>query len=307
MVVPPWKKSSQKKDYVKRITENFPEIKFSKSKIIRHGFDNDVVILDDKLVFRFPRPDYQARFKSELTLLRRLRGQFHLKIPDYNYVPKNDVFGGYEIINGQPLSKTLFNRLPQKTKMVLAAQLGQFLTDLHSVKLAEVKAAGFSNEAQNQWWAQEKCEKDYQKFKATVLPKLEVSIGKWVSSKYEAYLALAPRQRAVAIHSDLGVDHILYSKPAHKIDGIIDFTDLEIGDPAMDFVGLWVYGTEFVELVFEHYKQPTGKDFLERSKYPKLLTTIPYLLDSETKEHEYFSFEENLNKLKEVIKQNSSF
>ncbi len=62
-----------KLDYLKKIKRYFPEIKFKNSKLIEKGWDHDVIVLDNKYIFRFPKKEkYQERLKSEMKFLKYL-------------------------------------------------------------------------------------------------------------------------------------------------------------------------------------------------------------------------------------------
>ncbi len=45
-------------------------------------------------------------------------------------------------------------------------------------------------------------------------------------------------QREVLLHADLGGEHLLIDPDTSRVTGIIDWTDMEWGDPARDFSGL---------------------------------------------------------------------
>ena len=54
-----------KRRYLGLIGDDFPAIKYTNVRFIRRGWDNDVLILDERLVFRFPkRASYVERFKA---------------------------------------------------------------------------------------------------------------------------------------------------------------------------------------------------------------------------------------------------
>ena len=98
-----------KRRYLNLIAEYFPDVAHGKVRFIRHGWDNDVLILDERLVFRFPkRSKYFRRFKAETRFLRHMRGKFSVAVPDYVYLPDDLGFGGYPIIRGRPMRRSLF-------------------------------------------------------------------------------------------------------------------------------------------------------------------------------------------------------
>ena len=56
-----WNNSTMSKAaFLSRIHSEFPAVTFNRSRLIPRGWDNDAVILDDRLVVRFPRNDEYA-------------------------------------------------------------------------------------------------------------------------------------------------------------------------------------------------------------------------------------------------------
>ncbi|WP_304458593.1 aminoglycoside phosphotransferase family protein [Alicyclobacillus sendaiensis] len=73
----------------------------------------------------------------------------------------------------------------------------------------------------------------------------------------QALSGILPR---ALLHGDLTHAHILYHPCVTEAIGIIDFGDVQFGDPAYDFAGLyWDYGPAFVQNVLDHYAAGQGK------------------------------------------------
>jgi hypothetical protein len=51
-------------------------------------------------------------------------------------------------------------------------------------------------------------------------------------------------ERLVVVHGDLVGEHLLMDSLAGRLEGFIDFSDLGLGDPAQEFLGLWRYGAD---------------------------------------------------------------
>ena len=59
------------------------------------------------------------------------------------------------------------------------------------------------------------------------------------------------------------------------MDLSIDWTDVEIGDPAFDFGCLWVWhGEPFVQEVIRHYRRDVDSGFLERIRLYGICSAI---------------------------------
>lgn len=70
---------------------------------------------------------------------------------------------------------------------------------------------------------------------------------------------LATLKDVALVHCDLGCEHILTDEGGTTVTGLIDFEDVTIGDPAIDFVGLYVtHGMEAVERIRDGYQRTSG-------------------------------------------------
>ena len=55
-----------------RIRAELPALQFNHAVLNDYGEDNQVVVVDDAWIVRFPRPDNLGRFGAELNLLEAL-------------------------------------------------------------------------------------------------------------------------------------------------------------------------------------------------------------------------------------------
>jgi aminoglycoside 2''-phosphotransferase len=77
------------------------------------------------------------------------------------------------------------------------------------------------------------------------------------------------------IHADLCDDHILCDPERQQLNGIIDWEDATLGDPALDFVGLaYIAGWEPVKRVLSAYRGPVEGTFRQRIAF--YLGAIPF-------------------------------
>ncbi len=255
---------------LQEIKTNFPDLSWKSSKYISVGFDNYVIILDNKIVFRIPKNDYSKKIlKDEIKLLKQLAGKISSKIPSYTFIAKN--CAGYPIIKGEKL------KLPT---LMIAKQIAEFLTELHSVKISAPERFELKEF--------KKLQKDAKK----ILP------GHNFDSFFsELKIIFKTPHNKVLIHGDFSPDNIIIKNG--KLAGVIDFTDRAIHDPAFDFIFLWDFGREFVEAVHAHYKgEKTG--ILERSKSYSEARKIWKMLESEkygVDENGFIQTDANLNKI----------
>ncbi|MDP9375320.1 MAG: phosphotransferase [Chloroflexota bacterium] len=256
-------------DFAGRIRRHFPDLVARSVRALPHpgwGGENDALLVDDALVFRFPRQPEAARALAvEVCLLPELAPLVALPIPRFTHVARDPATGlplfvGYPLIPGEPLTPDRFAALAGDPATVerLAAGLAAFLTGLHRFPLDRARACG--------------------------VPAPAGALRKSVAARRDAtrarvYPALAPDERAVVeqifegwlgdprhfawtpalCHGDLTSDHILVAARAERgIAGIIDFGDLTIGDPAGDFVWRFEWGDAFFRRVLARYRAPVG-------------------------------------------------
>lgn len=250
--------------YVDQILEYYPDLKITAARLLAKGGQfSHIVVVDDALIFRFPRSAHvAAELASEIPLLKALQGKLPLAIPNPTYRAEdsqtgNLVFVGYPMLPGQPLLRDVFAHLddPHIVQQV-AEELGDFLKVLHSLPLALVGAEAKSVNPKAFW------EQLYLAFKDKLFGHMRAAACQAVTVTFDKALndaslwAFAP----VLCHGDLGAGNILYA--AGHVSSVIDFTFCGPGDPAQDVGALLVsYGPEFIEHVF--------------AVYPELRATLP--------------------------------
>ena len=104
--------------------------------------------------------------------------------------------------------------------------------------------------------------------RARVSPLLDSHTLDAVDRGFERFLEeeLATLKDVALVHCDLGCEHILIGEDGTTVTGLIDFEDVTIGDPTIDFVGIFVtYGMEAVESVRDGYtRRRTLDEHFER-------------------------------------------
>ncbi len=239
---------------MRRVRKRFPEILYKKIQR-KDGYDHYVIILDNKIVFRFPKQKhFKKLFRYEAPLLQFLSKRISIQVPVYRYVG-ND-FGGYHFIEGKSLLGT--KKLTSTQRETLSRQIAHFLTQLHAVH-----------------------QKDLKKFR---IPERNILMELWRILKNKRRINTLPLQARVKIaifterlgealrrgykkalvHGDLSGDHILLDKH-NALVGVIDFSDRSISDPARDFCFFWQFDADWTKSIYRHYR-PKDKFLLERCK-----------------------------------------
>lgn len=249
-----------------RISKEFPELTWVNYSYIDEGWDHEVIILDDNIVFRFPTDaEYTAKLGHEIEVLNYLSKKFEASTPEYLFIPKGIKFAGYKLIQGEQLNESYFKKLKAHDNATLTRQLAEFLTIIHTQNTKEMPLAATSPSflPADQALVKAMAEKHLKQ----VLTNQEYAIVQNILSDIDDLLTqVLP---VIFIHNDIYSRHLLWDTDSQKL-GIIDFSDMCLGDPAVDFAELHEYGVNFVKNVYEQYYGPKDDTFLERAwKYQR--------------------------------------
>jgi aminoglycoside 2''-phosphotransferase len=258
--------------YLDSIRQAYPELAITSVESHEGGQNNDVLVIDGEWVFRFPRyPEALARLQVETAILRAIEPYVALEIPVPAYVglagrvaaaaPEGAVaFTGYRRIPGEPLWRETFAAIAEEGMLAaLAAQLGGFLRALHAVPLAALGAEAPRADTY------ETCADIYRRMRQKLFPHMRPAARRWAAAHFERFLGHAANfeYEPVLKHGDFGPSNILFDRQAGRVQGILDFGNSCLGDPAYDFAGLLSgYGEAFVRRCALVY--PAVEDFLPR-------------------------------------------
>lgn len=216
----------------------------------------------DGEIARFARTAEDARrLEVEFRLLPALADHLPVAVPGYLVRGEWDgmPFGVYPMLPGRAVrADELLAGGGQ-----LAFELGAVLRALHGVSVEAVAATTGESMERGAWWARKMA--FFDECRSRALPLLppgvrsaaESEIGGMATRVADGFV-----QPALS-HNDLGLVHVLTD--GARLTGIIDWSDAEITDPAIDFVGvLGAGGLAAVEAVLRGYGEPPGEAFWER-------------------------------------------
>ncbi|HDR4905294.1 TPA: aminoglycoside phosphotransferase family protein [Bacillus cereus] len=244
--------------YKHYIKEALPNLSIHSYKQNEEGWDNVAVIVNDELLFRFPRKqEYAMRIPLEKELCTILTQSLQeIEVPQYQLIYKNEsdevpLCSYYTLIHGEPLKTETVATLEDTELQAIITQLATFLAVLHSIPLNEVTTLCFSIEKTCTYWKE--LQTKLNQYLTTNLTSLQKLALNRLFENFFACLATSTFQNTI-IHADFTHHHILFNKQTKSISGVIDFGDAQIGDPAFDFAGLYYdFGDEFTTSVYEQY------------------------------------------------------
>lgn len=258
-------------DYVQRIKEVYPQFTITSAVRNRIGQNNDVIIVNNEWIFRFPKyGDGIDQLERETALLHAIKPYMSLTIPEprfqqFHHKSVGYVFSGYPLLAGETLTRELFLEVQRDRDVrILAEQLGTFLRQLHHFPVPDSLQEHFDACADMHVILSQL----YQDIQEKLFVYMQREARQKISHCFEAYLSDAShfQFQACLVHGDFGGTNILYDKNHHKIAAILDFGNSGLGDPAYDFAGLISsYGEDFLELFSPVY--PDLSQVIERSRF----------------------------------------
>jgi aminoglycoside phosphotransferase (APT) family kinase protein len=249
----------------------FDELKDAKIAYFNEGWDSWIFRVNENYLFRFPKSaDSSKRLKSEIRLLPEIEDELPIPIPAFEYVGEPSEkypchYAGYEMVEGTPGVE-----LPDlKTDLgPIAKQLGRFLSKLHSLPRKTAEECGVPVDENLDALG------DIRKDALAQLETVRDVLPPGLPEKVDAFLRqdiqrLGKHSGASRlIHNDFSNEHILLDDARKKVVGIIDWGDVELGDPAMDFAGLIQWqGPDFFDAVREHYSLKLDDEAKDRARY----------------------------------------
>ncbi|MEF7563539.1 aminoglycoside phosphotransferase family protein [Bacillus infantis] len=251
-----------KEEYLEFISDEYPDLKIKKFQANEKGWDNDIVIINESLVFRFPKSENViSKVEAEGKLLHLLKKKHPiLQLPDYEYLYQNQMLRcvRYDYLEGRMLGDISMDSF--KNNQENARLLGDFLTKLHSIDPAEADTMNLKTLHTLEYW-----EALHSSVREEILPYLKDREKDLINRIFRDFLEEFPGYsiKKSIIHGDLTASNIIYSEKKGRISAVIDFTDAQLGDPAFDFAGIyWAYGENFTREVLSWYQTNESADAL---------------------------------------------
>ncbi len=252
-------------ELVDRIHAIRPELDLELAELVPDGTENDVMLVGDDHVFRFPRDERAvARQQEEAKLLDFIRRHVDGPLPELT-LPADDI-GYYPYLIGVPLTPVQLQRLALVPRRAVLGALGEMLRQLHSIPLEPAIEAGFL--PSDTYRSLENWQALLEQVRSDLYPSMLPYQREWVEQHFGTVLRgeISLDFEPAIIHGDLGVYHILYDPLLVKLAGVIDFGTVGLGDPAIDIAFLIVqYGETLTRMVLTAY--PEARFFIDRARF----------------------------------------
>ncbi|MCK5239104.1 MAG: phosphotransferase, partial [Candidatus Thorarchaeota archaeon] len=211
--------------------------------------------------------------RREVKLLDLLGSHLIYPVPKPEFVDTDTdhPYMGYKMIPGERLSIHSSNATPEQLRFV-GDQMGRFIGGLHSLSenVLEGEAGPFTPEAYRKRHAE-----TYSRIQKLVLPTLTTRQRDWAETLFHDFLD--PDENfefnPVIAHCDLYSVNILVNPVSFRVTGILDFENLDLNDPAADFIFLRE-GTELLTALIQAYPHEIDQKLGARATY--LIGKFPF-------------------------------
>jgi aminoglycoside phosphotransferase (APT) family kinase protein len=218
------------------VARQFPELACSTVQPFGVGWDNAAFLIDNRIVFRFPRRKIASNLiEREIALLPHVAKYLPLAISAPEFIGRTTeeypwVFAGYTLVVGSTLCSVA---LSDNSRGHLAEPIGEFLKALHGIEPAQLVARGLPPDTIGRL--------DHEKRLGVARERTseltasgQLASGDLLMAWLETHppVALADEKRRL-VHGDLYARHILIDTRGEP-SGVIDWGDVHLGDPALD-------------------------------------------------------------------------
>ncbi|HWW88976.1 MAG TPA: phosphotransferase [Vicinamibacterales bacterium] len=224
------------------IDSQFPVLAPARVEPFGAGWDNTAFLVNDELVFRFPRRQIAIEgLETEARLLPMLASLVAVPIPVPRWVGHPEArypwpFAGYRKLSG----RTAYGAwLHDDVRASLARPLADFLAALHSVRLEDAEEWGVGPDVHGRF--------DLARLGPKIAKSLEDLVNREVINDPRPWLDVIDSASAVStfgrtafVHGDLYARHVLVDDGG-RLSGIIDWGDVHWGNPAGDLSIGWSF------------------------------------------------------------------
>jgi len=203
------------------------------------GCCNSIIIVDKKDVYRFPKGKWAfSSMEKDVKLMQALEEAKFFDVPKfYSY---NGVYAHFAYMPGQDLSTELVAGMDEKERKAAAEQLGDLLYRLHQNTQIDFKKAGTTSGKDRYEELLQTATQYYPRLTSVGINYIKRLIRQLQEED------LGWDYKPAFVHGDLAPFHIKYDTENKKLNGIIDFGEAGIGDPATDLcMVLYYLGKEF--------------------------------------------------------------
>lgn len=256
---------------MQEIESSIPGIRVQTLQLEGEGDFFRAYSVNEQWIFRFAWNEEGSRtLQREIVLLPALNEVVTMSIPNIAYsghLPDTGFpYVVYPRLPGTELTPERLVALDTAKQERCARELAQFLQEVHSFGSERAGQLGIlrcgypfcrTEEGIAQGPAGLRYRLELQKLLNH--PAIDADIGGYLRNLVDVLVdPAAPGELPQApVHGDLSPDHILFDETTGTLTGVIDFSDVVVTSPLLDFMYLYhAYGRDFLTTLLEHYGVP---------------------------------------------------
>ena len=227
------------------IQKQFPHWNIDSFQTLGEGWMSKTFLVNEEWVFRFAKhQEASVDLGKEIRILPDLAAHLTLAIPQFEFTGRQAnglMYVVYKKVPGTLLDETKWSTLTVADRENVAKGLAGFLDELSSFPLETARTHHIpENDFQSDF------RRTFQSVEETVFPLIDSSLRDQLTALFDHYLNEASyfAYQPTLIHADLSPDHYLYEETTGGLTGIIDFGDLQIGDPDFEYTTILEDGGE---------------------------------------------------------------
>ena len=262
----------------RQIEFEHPGLSVRSAALLGEGWNSRVYLVNDELVFRFPkRAEHWEELGREIRFLTFAADNLPLAVPRYLQVVRDSGavacgYAAYRYLRGHAMDP---GALTPAERDAAADRVAGFLRSLHGLQPGHDIASLLPREDER---------RNAQEYLAHAERDLSPRLTPWeaqeLRKQFEMYLGTPGNFlfRPVVLHADLSKDHIVMEDDS--VTGVLDFGDVNWGDPDYDFMYLFVdFGQDFAEEVARRYGHPNIAQLRIKLRYFGLVDQIDTILN----------------------------
>jgi len=252
--------------HLQKIKDIFPDLEISSIRTNTDGLINDVLIVNEDLVFRLPRNSDWGRklFINEIKIIELARKYVETPLPEFEY--KSDDLAVYRYIKGSALRREDILKLTKAGQEKIAREIAVFLKQFHEIPRFELEQNEIAQSDVNR--SREVWLKLFEKVEKELFPLMMPHVRESVREHFAPIAADEKfmNYRPQLVNGDIVPYHIIFDREQNRINGIIDFGTAGIGDAAADFSCIiYNYGESFLEKMAKSY--PEIENAVDRARF----------------------------------------
>ena len=252
--------------HLKKVKAIFPSLEISTIRVNTDGLINDVLIVNEDLVFRFPRnSDWGVKlFTNEIKVIELARKRVEIPLPQFEY--KSEDLAVYRYIKGDALRREDIFKFTKREQDKIARGLAVFLKQFHEIPHSELEQNQIAQSDVNR--SRETWLKLFESIEKELFPSMMPHVRESVREHFAPITADAQFMdyEPQLINGDIVPYHIIYDRERKRINGIIDFGTAGMGDAAADFsCMIYYYGETFLAKMAKSY--PEIEKAVDRARF----------------------------------------